>query len=382
MSKRKRGHGEGSIRQRGKRWEAAVMIGDRRRTATFATRGKASGWVARTRADADRGLLQDEPKPARVLFDDACRALKVSKTGPLASKRWRPGTVRFFDHHATSVLVPFFGGRFLDEITPELIEEFKRRRHETGVSPATINLHLQVLRQVFNYAVRKRLLKWSPMAAVDRVDTEEHDRKRRERQRILAAHEIRAFLEALPDAEQRAFFTVLFFCGLRRGEILRMEWSWVDFADRMLHVKIAKRGSSRIPMSPQVVAALKELGAPQPAGPVFPPRRRSAGWRAAREAGATVERGGMRQALAAGLRTAGIDPTGVGFHAFRHSFLSLVERLPGVSYSIVRDLARHGATSVTDRYISTHWEGLRHALADLEAAVYGSNVRVFPKVAI
>lgn len=147
---------------------------------------------------------------------------------------------------------------------------------------------------------------------------------------------------------------------------------------RKLHVKIAKRGSNQIPMSPRVIKALKELG-PKAEGPVFPPRRASAGWQAVQEAGDSVERAGTRQALADGLRAAGIDPKGVGFHTFRHTFLSLVARLPGAFYSIVRDLARHGARSVTDRYIGTNWDGLRRALIDLEGAVYGTNILVFPQ---
>lgn len=369
--KSKRGHGEGSIRRRGRKFEASVMIDGWRHVERFETKSDARKWIATKKSNAVRGLLKVEKKPERIRFDDLCRLYKISKTRELARKRRRPGSVRFFDYHV-KILIDQIGRVFLDELEPEHIESVKKLRHEAGACPATINHDLAVVRQVLNFALRKQYIKWSPMVAVEKVDTEEHDRKRRESVRILRAHEIRAFFDALPNLEQRAFFTVMFFCGLRRAEMFRMRTEWLDFENAIMWVRIAKRGSSDIPMSPRVVEVLKAL-APKAGAFVFPPPPKSKGAEA-EKAGTRVERVAMRRALPAALRAAGIDPTGVGFHTFRRSFLTLVERLPGVSYSIVRDLARHGVTSVTDRYLRPPTEDVRRALAALEEVVFGTAI--------
>lgn len=377
--RRKRGHGEGSIRKRGRKFEACVMIDGRRHVERFEKMSDARKWITTVKSDAVRGLLKVEKKPERIRVDDLFRLYKISKTSELARKRWRPGTQRFFDYHA-KLLIKQLGRIWVDELEPEHIEEVKKRRHEMGVCPATINHDLAALRQVLNFAVRKRYIKWSPMVAVEKVDTEEHDRESRAKKRFLRPHEIRAFLEALPNLEQKAFFTVMFFCGLRRAELFRMRTEWMDLEDAMLYVRIAKRGSSDIPMSPRVVEVLEQL-APKPGAFVFPPRAKSKGAEA-EKTGAIVERVSMRAAISAALRTAKIDPTGVAFHTFRRSFIALVERLPGISYSLARDLGRHGHTSVTDRYLRPPREDLRRALVALEDVVFGTaNVVVLPKQA-
>jgi integrase len=74
------------------------------------------------------------------------------------------------------------------------------------------------------------------------------------------------------------------------------------------------------------------------------------------------------------LKLAGIDPKGVGFHAFRHGFISAIEQIPGVPYSVVKALARHGDSpkDITARYLHPPEEQLRSALAKLEEKVFGS----------
>lgn len=384
MKKAKRGHGEGSIRRRGEKFEAAVLIGDKRKTATLDTRAKAVAWIAATRTDADRGVapVAAPPKPERMLFEDACRALKVAKTKPTASKRWRPETVREFDNHAGAVLVPYLRGRFVDEITDAHVEDFKSERLKT-VSPATVNHALAKLKQVLRFSRRKGWVANPP--PVEFVDCEEHNRKSRDAMRMLRPHEIRAFLQALPDTERRAFFVTMFFTGLRRSEMFRMRWDWVDLEAKMLKVKIAKKGSNEIPMSDRVVAELTTLKAyraskSQPMEAVFLPLRASKRWRESQESGATIDRGGMKQAMRSALVAARIDPKGVGYHTFRRAFSTIVETLPGASYAIVRDLLRHRGRTVTDRYLLPAEQAkLRHALAALEVAVLGTaNVIILP----
>ena len=68
---------------------------------------------------------------------------------------------------------------------------------------------------------------------------------------------------------------------------------------------------------------------------------------------------------------AGVDPGGQPFHIFRHTFSTLLEELPGVSYTTIRRLRRDelSSTDMADRYIHVTEERLRAALAALEAKV-------------
>lgn len=122
----------------------------------------------------------------------------------------------------------------------------------------------------------------------------------------------------------------------------------MDLEDAMLYVRIAKRGSSDIPISRESLRCWSSLPrSPVPSSSRTPrgPGRSSSASRCGPLQGPPCK--------------AKIDPTGVAFHTFRRSFIALVERLPGISYSLARDLGRHGHTSVTDRYLRPPREDLR-----------------------
>lgn len=169
--------------------------------------------------------------------------------------------------------------------------------------------------------------------------------------------------------------------GLRRGEMFRLSWSWCDFEAGLIRVRVAKRGSNTVPMSPHVRKVLLELG-PKPGQLVFPGRA----WRKTDPPlpEGTKEATDRRKPMWAGLRAAGIDTRGIGFHTFRRTFLTLVEQIPGVTYSVVRALARHGtsSTDMTARYLKPSVDQLRLALEQLEEHVFGpTNVVLFPHAA-
>lgn len=166
--------------------------------------------------------------------------------------------------------------------------------------------------------------------------------------------------------------------GLRKSELFRLSWDWCDFENGMLLVKEAKRGSSKMPMSSRVKDELLKLG-PRPSGRVFPGHFRALSGDKRRDPTKTLT--DKRRALANVLEAAGVDPSGVTLHTFRRAFITALEEIPGVSYSVVRALARHArsASDVTTHYLFPTDERLRQALEGLEARLFGpSNVVAFP----
>lgn len=304
-------------------------------------------------------------------FDDLARLYKVHKL-----KRWRPGTRRFFEYQGEGVLVPRFGSRPVASITAFEIQSFldgqlgrpivDRDGTPTGrvLQPSTVTKYQQVLSELFTYAARMDFLATSPMRKVDRVKIEPKD------QRVLRLHEVQALLAACP-TNQRPFFTVLALTGLRRAEMFRMAWSWVDFDGGRLHVRVAKRGANEMPFGPAVRALLEPLrGGPDEL--VFPGRQGKP---------LTCKAGVLGRLVAA----AGI-PGGVGLHSFRRGFLSILERLPGMSYSVVKALARHrfrSSSDVTARYLYSDHDELLAAITLLEQRILtpGNVLQLAPRSA-
>ena len=140
-------------------------------------------------------------------------------------------------------LVPFFGGKDVREIREEDLLRFVRTKLDAGLAPKTIRNALQVLGRVLNLLHRDRVLAYSPATnlgellrkvdrSIARETTTADGWSREEVETLLAVareHEPR-FRPAL---------ATLFYTGLRRGEVLGLQWADVDFERGRVHIRRA-----------------------------------------------------------------------------------------------------------------------------------------------
>jgi len=147
-----------------------------------------------------------------------------------------------------------FNGKTFREITPMLVEKFKMERRQGLTvkgeqrSVASVNRELACLSKIFSMAVDNKETATNPCSQVKKY------RENNERIRFLTADEERALLAALTG--QRAYLgpiiKVAINTGMRRGEILAMKYSWVDFARGCIRIpgEATKNGKARtVPMN-------------------------------------------------------------------------------------------------------------------------------------
>ena len=128
--------------------------------------------------------------------------------------------------------------------------------------------------------------------------------------------------------------------GLRRGELLQLQWGDVDLHRRLLTVRGegAKTGQTRhVPLNSEIVGVLKTWApcSGEPSGFVLSGRD------------ATVPLTGARKAWRGVLREARISS--FRFHDLRHTFASKLA-MAGVDLNTVRELLGHRKISMTLRY--------------------------------
>jgi site-specific recombinase XerD len=170
----------------------------------------------------------------------------------------------------------------LEEITPELLEEFLASRPRGR--PRSYNALLGVVRVLFDWLVTQGALADSPVRARPRRST-----AHRIPYLFDAAHARRLLDVAggLPDNSRaplrgptyRTIFAVLYSLGLRVGEVARLQRCDVDFDRQLVVVRGAKFGKSRlVPFGPRLGELLRQYvdlrerqrgGALVPNDPVF-----------------------------------------------------------------------------------------------------------------
>lgn len=102
-----------------------------------------------------------------------------------------------------------------------------------SISPKTIRNYLSFISSVLGYAVQMGMIQTNPAERV--IPPPLH---RREKECYTIA-ETQAFLNSLSEApsKYRAFCVLGIYGGFRRGEILGLEWSDIDFDNHMLSIK-------------------------------------------------------------------------------------------------------------------------------------------------
>jgi len=91
--------------------------------------------------------------------------------------------------------------------------------------------------------------------------TEQLERPRREHRlpNVLSKEEVSAILQALPNQKHRTMLSLIYACGLRRGELLNLRLENIDSKRHLLIILNAKGKKDRVvPISDKVITMLRE----------------------------------------------------------------------------------------------------------------------------
>lgn len=155
----------------------------------------------------------------------------------------------------------FFGEKFLDEITPGFIDNYVLKRKKEKKENSTINLELSFLKNILNRALESEeySLERNPVNKVKFLEVKSV------KERILTADEMKRLLEAAPTSWGGClplFLAIALNTGMRKKEILTLEWKHVNFKDRYLEVteERSKSGKPRsIPMNDVIYEELMRI---------------------------------------------------------------------------------------------------------------------------
>ena len=245
----------------------------------------------------------------------------------------------------------FIGRRFAD-ITPMLIEKYKKERRETPTihgrrrANASVNRELAYLSKVFNLAIRDGITMSNPCRGVKRLAEENM------RTRYLTIEEEERLLDACVGdrSHLRPIIVLAVNTGLRRGELFSLRWLHIDFSRQVLHVLRSKSNKARsVPLNRRSLATLRELSNGQPSsGPED------------RVFGVTD----VKRSFGTACTLAGI--TNLHFHDLRHTFGTRLGD-SGVDINTIASLMGHSDIRMAARYTHPTDKNRKGAVESLTA---------------
>lgn len=253
-------------------------------------------------------------------------------------------------------LARFFQGKRLSEITPWDLERYKAERQKT-VKAATINREIGNLKHMLSMAVRWGLLDENRIRDVKLLHVGKQPERilsRVEEERLLAA------CDRTRAPHLRPIVTLALHTGMRKTEILTLEWNQVDLLDRTLKITKSKSryGERTIYLNETSYQTLVRLWQehesrfvfPTPRNPQEPIRDHKMGfWRAVKLAGIAHVR----------------------FHDLRHTFATRLVRA-GVDLITVQQLLGHSTIRMTARYAHSLRESKEAAVRLLDGGLVSS----------
>jgi integrase len=245
----------------------------------------------------------------------------------------------------------------LADVTRAKLEnwKFKDRKRTSArgaqVAPATVNAAIRVFSQMLNYGVDLGLISHNPVARFKLLPT---DDPRTYRPDHLTVEDVAKLFAVIDDADLRDMATLVLETGLRRGEMLALEFDDVDTKDGVVHLRAKKiagkhwapkwRKERDVPLSERALRMLILRRHRLKEGFVFP-----------------GPGGKMRDAkstyylLRRRLRRAGIaNPEHRSWHTLRHTFISHQLQSGCLTPRQVMAIVGHSDAATLMRYSHVH----------------------------
>ena len=185
----------------------------------------------------------------------------------------------------TKRVYPAIGHLRIDKITPRQIQAFLNSMARDGanvrtgkpLSPKTIQHYLELISDIFGYAIKMDIVSDNPCSKVTIPKGEVKEKQ-------IYSQEEMALLLTKMDGEPlkyKAFFYLMAYSGFRRGEMLGLEWKDIDFEHNVISVRRTsnqtaergiytdttktKRSQRTLKISPYIMEMLKSFKAEQDA---------------------------------------------------------------------------------------------------------------------
>jgi integrase len=250
----RRGNGEDSVYRDGERWRGAISLGyDEtgkriRKKVSGRTRAETVDKLRSLRRQVDGGTVPDDQTTVKAFLE---RWLAVNLPGSVAESTE--------DDYADTVrlhLVPALGRKRLAKLTVADLDHLWKAKREAGYSANSVRIMRTVLRRALGQAEREGIVARN-VASLSRSA-----QVRSREGRTLTVDQARCLLHSVGGHRLELPVMIALVYGMRRGEVLGLRWSAVDWDTGSVSVthgvkRIKSRDSSAEGRTRLVVGELK-----------------------------------------------------------------------------------------------------------------------------
>jgi integrase len=382
----RRGYGEDSVYREGDRWRGAISLGYNangkrvRKKVSGHTRAEAVEKLRKLRRQVDGGAVPDDRLTVKAFLT---RWLTVNLPGAVSES-----TEDDYNDTVRLHLIPALGPKRLSKLTVVDLDKLWRAKRDAGYSTNSVRIMRTILRRALGQAEREGIItrNVAALSAPPRVRAKEG--------RTLTVGQARRLLDTAAGHRFELIIILALAYGMRRGEVLGLGWSALDWDTGTLQVthsvqRIKSRdglpghrtqliaGELKTPRSrralaltPEIVEKLRQHYARQAEHKIAAgPLSRDHGLIFASETGAPLDPENFSRAFAKLCNKAGLGHWHP--HELRHSGASLM-LAQGTPLHVVSEILGHASITITKDVYGHLVEGDRRAVAaSMSQALFG-----------
>lgn len=328
-----------TIRKRGQAWQVQVRRdGFPPITKSFRSKADADGWARETERQIERGELSGQGRTAnRLTVGALLQRYEAEVTSRKRGRKFETSRIRTF---LRSPLANVAAHR----LSAQMVATYRDERLKT-VSGETVRRELTILRHCIEIGRKE----WgAPFAGnpVRQITLPSPSKVRGQRLPEGAEASLMAALAKTRVWYLRPLIMLALETGMRRGELLALEWSNIDLDARLANLLTSKNGHSRsIPLTPRAAYIISRIEMRD--SRVFP-----------------VKVNAVRLSWERLRKRAGLE--NVKLHSMRHEAISRMFEL-GLSIPEVSLVSGHRTLSCLQRYTHLKPENVAEKLARLSA---------------
>lgn len=311
------------------------------------------GEVARGENPAENRQLDRNAMTVKELAEQYIKAMEAGLVMGKGGRPKRPSTIYTNIGALKGHIIPLIGQRRVRDLTKADVTKMmndviagktravRKTGKKRGVSVlrggrGTASKCVGLTGSMLTYAISMGIIEHNVAHGIRKPKDQVRDRRLNEGEYRVLGKMLRRASEDLELAPTIAVTRLLALTGCRRGEILGLKWSEVDFENSCLRIVESKEGASTRPVGLPVIELLEERRKTVAGNYVFPGTRRSQTFGSFPNQWNRIFRGSEIPDFTA--------------HTLRHSFASTANDL-GFTESTIAALLGHSTGSITSKYI-------------------------------
>lgn len=143
------------------------------------------------------------------------------------------GTLEDYETICRVHLQPAFGAQQASKITTAQLERWRHAKLTSGATKHMVSRCTLHLGQAFKYGIRHGYVQFNPVSALQPLHKDHREMK------FLTADESMLFIEATAGHSYSPLWSLAIKTGMRKGELVGLRWTDIDFEHSVLHVRRA-----------------------------------------------------------------------------------------------------------------------------------------------